>query len=164
MIRAIFSCVAVIAASLPALGDAAAEARRQIQAAYNRENAAAARKDASGVLANLTSDYKSISANGQTVTAEVLRQRLPIIFASAVSVKGTSTIIKLALKGKQADVQVKEHGILVLMNRQTKKRSKLEIHDVSQTLWVKTPSGWKKKQSRTLSSKQLLDGKPLPQR
>ena len=162
MNRAILGCLVVTAAAAPVLGDAAAEARKQIQAAYNREIAAAARKDASGVLANVTADYKSISANGQTVTADTLRQRLPIIFASAVSVKGTSTITKFALKGNQADVQVKEHGIIVLMNRQTKKRSKLEIHDLSRTLWVKTPSGWKKKLSRTISSKQSLDGKPLP--
>ena len=146
-----------------AAGDATADARKQIQAAYDRENAAAARKDAAAVLANLTPDYKSVSAGGQTVTVHTLRQRLPVIFANAISIRGKSTITKLTLKGNQADVQVKEHGVLTLMNRQARKQSKLEIHDVSQTLWVKTKSGWKKKQSRTITSKQSLDGRPLPQ-
>lgn len=155
--------LALLTASSSAAGDATSDAKKQIQAAYNRENAAAARKDAAGVLANLTSDYKSVSAGGQSVTAKTLRERLPVIFANAISIKGKSTITKLTLKGNQADVQVKEHGVLTLMNRQTRKPSKLEIHDVSQTLWLKTKSGWKKKQSRTISSKQSLDGRPLPQ-
>ena len=154
LISALLSLAVVSSAA-----DTAAEARKQIQASYNRENAAAVRKDTSGVVANMTSDYTSTDLRGQKVTVEQIRQALPSMFASAVSIKARSKITGLTLKGTQADVVVNEHAEIVLVNPRTRKRSKLVVDEVYQTLWVKADGAWKKKRSKTLSSKQLLDGK-----
>jgi hypothetical protein len=149
--------------ALPAavLADAVSDARKQIQAAYDRENAAAARKDTSGVMANLMPDYISINYRGQRTNAEQLRHRLPQLFAMAMSIKGRTRITRLALKGSQADVTAKEHGEVTLMNPRTGKPTNLVVDETSQTLWVKTARGWKKKRSRTIASKQSVDGKPF---
>jgi hypothetical protein len=143
--------------------DAAAEARKQIQAAYNRENAAAARKDTSGVIANMTPDYRNTDLRGQTATVDQIRQSLPRLFASAISLKARSVVNKITLKGDQADTVVNEHAELMLFNARTRKPSRLVIDEVYQTLWVKTGGGWRKKRSKVLSSTQKLDGKRVRQ-
>src|SRR2546421_7925540 len=151
--------LAVCIANSMAKADATAEARKQIQAAYGRENAATARKDTSGVVANMSPDYVTSDVHGQTATVELIRQTLPKIFASTLSLKAKTVITKFALKGNEADVTVKEHADISLFNRKTLKPSKLVLDETTQTTWVKTPSGWRKKRSRTLSSHQTLDGK-----
>ena len=162
---AIPECALLLALALmptPLNADATAEARKQIQAAYGRENAATARKDTSGVVANMSPDYVTSDVRGQTATVELIRQTLPKIFASTLSLKAKTVITKFALKGNEADVTVKEHADITLFNQKTGKSSRLVVDETAQTTWVKTASGWKKKRNRTLSSHQTLDGKVVP--
>ena len=145
-----------------AWADAASDARKQIQQAYDRANAAAARRDASVALAQLAPDYVFTNVQGQTHTAAQMRQAIPRLLAAMKSIKAATKITNFTLKGKEADVVIKEHVEMSVHNPRTGKLTKIVVDETSRTLWVKTSASWKKKRSRALTTKATVDGKPPP--
>ncbi len=145
-----------------ARADATSDARRALQTLYDKTNAAAARKDANGVLAYMTPDFVATGVKGEKRTVADLRAQLTQIFPLLQSWRGGSRIQQVTLKGGAATVVVKENVRMVLVNPQTKQKAVLDSMGTSRDVWVKSGGGWRMKQSRNLSSKALLNGKPAP--
>ncbi len=145
--------------------DATSDARRALQTLYDKTNAAAANKDLNGVLAYMTPDFVATGAKGEKRTVADLRAQLAQIFPLLQSWSGASRIQQVTLNngGGAATVVVKENVRMLMVNPQTKQKAVLESTGVSRDVWVKSGGGgWRMKQSRTLSAKALLNGKPAP--
>lgn len=145
-----------------ARADATSDARKTIQAAYDKMNAAAAKKDVNGILAYYAPDYEHVNQRGQKTTLAAMRQQMPQLLQMMKSIKATTAIKKFVLQGSQATVAVASQGEMVGVDPQTKKAVKIVIFSSDEDLWVKGAKGWMQKRSKTLSSKQTVDGKPVP--
>lgn len=142
-------------------GDATSDARKQIQERYDKENTAAAKHDANAVLAYYSPDYVSIEKNGRKTTFSDLKQQVPKMLAIMRNIKSSSKVMKLTLKGNTAMVTVTEHADAMVKLPQAARESRLVIDATSLDTWTKTAKGWMKKLSKSLSSKQTLDGKEV---
>ena len=145
-----------------ARADATSDARRALQTLYDKTNVAAAKKDLNGVLAYMAPDFVATGEKGEKRTVADLRAQLSQIFPLLQSWRGGSRIQQVTIKGNAATVLVKENVRMVMVNPQTRQKAVLDSMGTSRDVWVKQGSGWRMKQSQTLSSKALLNGKPAP--
>jgi hypothetical protein len=155
-------CLGVMSLS-PAMADTPAQARSAIQALYNKQNAAAAKKDVNGVLVNMAPDFQAVSKDGRKITAAQQRQALTQLFSMAQSIHATSAIQKFRLQGNRATVTVKENGTFLVVNPNAAaaKPARFTVEDVSEDTWVKKGNRWLNERSVTLAEKQLINGQPL---
>jgi hypothetical protein len=149
-------------APLRAAADAAAEAHKQFQALYNKENAAVMRGDWKGALSNTTADFVTLDPKGKQTTRAQMEQMMPQLLALMKNMKATTEVTKVTLKGKEARVSIKEHATATITNPQTKKTGKFVVDDTGEDVWTKTEKGWRKKSSKGITVKQSMDGKPIP--
>jgi ketosteroid isomerase-like protein len=158
-----------VAACLVASGefvraDATSDARKAIQAAYDRSDAAAVRKDLAGVLASHAPDYTWTDKHGKKHALAELKAQMTQVFQLAKEIRGKTIVKSLSLKGNSATVIAEETGSMNLVNPQKRDQEiKVEVEAKSEDVWTKTPKGWKVKSSKEISSKQLVNGKPAPQ-
>ena len=146
-----------------ARADATGEARKAIQAAYDKMNAALARKDVKGAFTVLTPDVEQITLDGRKFDAAQMRQQMTQALAAAKSVKSQTTVQKLTLKGgSTAQVLVRSRVAIVLTDPQTNKPITFVGEETSQDTWIKTARGWLGKRSKTLSKKETVNGRPMP--
>src|SRR6266853_385125 len=89
--------------------DTGSAAKKSIQGLYSRRDAAAEKKDVNTTLSTLAPDFVYVSLDGQQGDAKLLKRRLTPLFTMMQSVKSTSEIQKLTLKGKVATATVKQH-------------------------------------------------------
>ena len=154
----------LLALSVRARSDAASDAKKWIQAAYNRENAAAIRRDVDGVLADTAPDYVSVSPRGGSTPLRLIKPRLrPLLEAMRVK-RATTRVTKVVLKGPEAHVATTEHVVAVLANPETQRPANLVIDSTTESVWVRGGKGWLKKRSRSHDVRRSMDGKPLPPR
>jgi ketosteroid isomerase-like protein len=127
-----------------------------VQTNYNQINAAFLRKDIKGATALFTPDYVSISPEGEKQTLTEFRTHYNNLF-SHFDIKLTSnkTIIKnIAVNSNGVDVAIEQRteGLIAGSN-------KLEIAQTSRNFWLKTPQGWRLKQSKILTNQTTFNGK-----
>ena len=147
-----------------ARADTAAQARKAIQAAYDREDAAADRKDIKGVLANCAPDFQAIELDGSRSTLADARKSMSMAFQQFKTVTAKTTIQKFTLQGNKATMTVKEYAQMTTGPLGPKKQThKLIVVGTDQDTWVKHGNRWLKEITRTISRKQTLDGRPIPQ-
>ncbi len=145
----------------PAMADATADAKKEIQALYDKMDVAAAKKDVKGMTASLDPNYVAISAQGQKMTLQQMKGQLTQIMTMLKEIKTKTVILKIALKGKTATVNTKQSLTSNGTNPQSQQAMKLEVRDTSTNTWVKSGTTWKLKETKSLSSKQFLNGKPI---
>ncbi len=151
---------AAIAAAVWA--DATSDARKAIQAQYDKENAAAARKDVRTMLSIMSPDFVAVTG-GQQVTAPQMQQSLTQMFKLASNISGVTYIDKVALHGKTAVVLVHDRSALTLTNpRNPNQKARLVVESRDQDTWVRTAKGWLETRSKELSRKRTVNGKPAP--
>ncbi len=141
--------------------DAAADARRAIQAVYTKRDAAEQKKDIDGSLSALAPDFVYVAKDGQKGDAKLLKRRLTPLISLMQSVKSKSVITKFALKGKVAAATVKSHVEMLVVNPQTQVPQKVVADATSEDLWTKTGSGWLQKKMTTKTETASLDGKSI---
>jgi hypothetical protein len=152
----------ILAGAQTARADATSDARKAIQAAYDKSNAAAAKKDLAGVLASHASDFTYTDKSGKKQDLSAMKTQMGQVFQASKEISGKSVIQSISLKGGSATVTVDETGSMVLVNPQNPDQTvKLEVEAKSEDLWAKTGKGWRIKSSREISSKQLINGKPF---
>ncbi len=162
--RVIIATLILCIAAVPfrAAADAAADARKQFQAIYNKDNAAVMRGDLMAALYSTTQDFVSIDTKGRKTTRSEMEKKIPQVLGLMKDIKSNTTVTKVILTGKNARVMIKEHAEATITNQQTKKPGKFVVDGTGEDLWTKTGQGWKKKSSRSLTLKQSLDGKRIP--
>jgi SnoaL-like domain len=145
-----------IATILPAHADSNSRFQPIIQTNYNQINAAFIRKDIKGATALFTPDYVSINPEGEKQTLAEFRDHYNNLF-TRFNIKLTSnkaTIKNIDIKGSGLDVAIeqKTEGTIAGFN-------KIVINQTSRDSWLKTPQGWRLKQSKILTSQTTFNGK-----
>jgi|SRR5579871_3355266 len=153
---------ALLLAPLIARTDPTADARKAIQASYDHADAAVTKKDVNTAVSNRTSDYTTTGPHGETLTATQEREALTQLMKSLKSIKATTSIQAIKLKGATATVIAKEHADMFLTSPQSPKPAHLIVDDVVQDTWIKTGKGWRINHSKTLKESATQDGKPVP--
>lgn len=146
-------CLTLPAAAQPA---AAPSARREIQAAYNKIDAALARKDIDTALDYDTDDCEFYNRKGQLMDAGGGRQELEDLVEKVDTVQETTKILSFMGTSTEATVTVRSHTVARASNRINGRAAKGIFDEVARDYWVKTDDGWRRKRSRMLQSKGAL--------
>jgi ketosteroid isomerase-like protein len=127
-----------------------------IQINYNKINAAFVRKDIQAATALFTPDYVSISPEGDKKNLTEFREHYNNLF-NRFNIKLTSN--KATIK----NIDVNASGIDVAIEQKTEGTiagsNKIVIDQTSRDSWLKTPQGWRLKQSKILTSQTTFNGK-----
>jgi hypothetical protein len=153
----------------PAQGDPT----KAIAAYYAKDDALALKADYAGLkklkLENSTSDFVSVvkaGKTGKTITRTRADEFAQLDGFSKIIdsiVKSNSHIDRITQGKKAIVVTVTSSGELKTKKLpQDGKVHRLANTGTSEDTWVKVGGAWKIKQSKSLTSKMLLDGKPLP--
>ncbi len=125
-----------------------------INAAHAQEEAAVARKDIDGAMAECSPDYVGTSPDGREVNSVQTRQAMVVLFQTTSDNRETNAIQDLRLTGDTAVVMVKNHveATFNFKNPMTgKPMTRAQDHTDRET-WVKGPQGWLLTRSEVLSS------------
>ena len=150
---------ALISVAVVTIQSAFAEVNPQIQPViqtnYNQINAAFVRKDIKGATALFTPDYVSINPEGEKQTLAEFREHYNNLF-TRFNIKLTSN--KATIK----NIDVNASGIDVAIEQKTEGTvagsNKIIINQTSKDSWLKTPQGWRLKQSKILTSQTTFNG------
>src|SRR5690242_19314984 len=99
--------------------ETSSDAKKAIQSAYVKRDAAAQKKDINGALTAYSPDFVYIAKDGQKGDLKVLKKKLIPLFALMQSVKATTAVQSFAMKGKDATATVKEHLEMLVVNPNT---------------------------------------------
>jgi ketosteroid isomerase-like protein len=146
--------VAIVAIA-PAFAETNSKIQPVIQTNYNQINAAFVRKDIKGATALFTPDYVSINPEGEKKTLAEFREHYNNLF-TRFNIKLTSN--KATIK----NIDVNPSGIDVAIEQKTEGTvagtNKIVIDQTSKDSWLKTPQGWRLKQSKILTSQTTFNG------
>ena len=148
---------AVPAAAEPSTARAAMpSARREIQATYNKIDAAIDRKDVDTAFDYDADDCQYYNKKGQLMEEGSGRQEVVDLLEKVDTVKETTVITGFAGSDADAVVTAKAHVVLAAANNANGRATKIAFDDISRDYWVKTDDGWKRKRSREIKSKLAL--------
>jgi ketosteroid isomerase-like protein len=154
LVSAIALSIAIVTIS-PAHADNNSKIQPTIQTNYDRINAAFVRKDIQGATALFTPDYVSISPKGEKQTLAEFREHYNNLFTrfniKLTSNKATIKTIDSSGSGIDVAIEQKTEGTVAGFN-------KIVINQTSRDSWMKTPQGWRLKQSKILTSQTTFNG------
>ncbi len=147
--------VAIVTAQ-PTFAENNIKIRPIVQSNYDRINAAFVKQDIQAATALFTKDYISISPKGEQKNLAETREYYDNLF-NRFKIKVTSN------KTKIADVEFADRELNVGIEQNIEAtivgRNKLVINQTSRDIWLKTPQGWRLKQSKILTSQTTINGK-----
>nr|WP_309689198.1 nuclear transport factor 2 family protein [Armatimonas sp.] len=153
--------MAAILLAAPAVAQDTVTLKKTLQAQYNKEAAAFMKKDIDSALSINTSDFTTTDTKGKKLTLAEFKAAFMQITTIAQSIKLSSTVEKVTLKGDTATVTVSDKSLFTLANPQTGKKAQMEGASRNEDTWVKKSGVWKRQKNRALSNKTLMDGKPV---
>ncbi|HZT44308.1 MAG TPA: hypothetical protein VFA07_19235 [Chthonomonadaceae bacterium] len=136
--------------AVAASADTAAQARKAIQAAYDKQSAAMARKDVNGSFASCAPECKNITQEGKTYTLKQIKELAAQTFALAKTFKEKTTINHFRLIGNKAIVTATDHAVLTSVNPGTSQITTMTEDEVDEDIWVKRSNRWWLIQSKTI--------------
>ncbi len=126
-----------------AWADPAAQARKQIQAAYNSQNAAMSRKDMKGATAHIDPAYVGRGKDGTTQSYKGRISGLPQLFAQVKTIGIRTTIQKFKMAGPTtALVEAVSRMTLGADDPTTHKPASASFVYMVHDKWTKRPKGW----------------------
>jgi len=139
----------------PVFAEINAKVQPVIQTNYNQINAAFIRQDIKGATALFTPDYILINPEGEKQTLAEFREHYGNLFTrfnvKLISNKATIKNIDVNASGIDVAIEQKTEGTIAGFN-------KIVINQTSRDLWLKTPQGWRLKQSKILTSQITFNG------
>ena len=141
-----------------------AEAKSAIQAAYDKEYLAAARRDLPGTSAHYAPNFVSLLINAPVQNREQVRAGIASMFSRQQSFQAKTVIRRISLRRNVATVIVVEHAKAIVLDPVTFQPNTLVQDDTSQDIWVQTGRNWQETRSRELTVKSTLNGAELPGR
>jgi hypothetical protein len=151
--------VALISVTIATIQPGSAEINSKIQPTiqtnYDRINAAFIRKDIKAATALFDPGYVSISPEGEKQTLAEFRDHYNKLFnqfnIKLTSNKTTIKNIDLHATGIDVAIEQKTEGTVAGFN-------KIVINQTSRNLWLKTPQGWRLKESKILTNTTTFNG------
>jgi ketosteroid isomerase-like protein len=148
LILAAAACALIGGASVVrADGDAAA--KKEIQAQYDKMDAALAKKDVGAYVKVCTPDFVNVDEKGSKSSLSELKVQMKQVLDAAKTFKSTSAITKIKL----SVVHVKQQVAASLLPPGATQVQNLKIAAESDDTWVKSSAGWKVSKSVTISQK-----------
>ena len=135
---------------------AAPSARREIQAIYNKIDAAINRKDVDTAFDYDADDCQYYDKKGHLLEEGSGRQEVVDLLDQVDTVKETTVITSFTGSDAEATVTAKTHVVLFASNNANGRAIKVAFDDISRDYWVKSDDGWKRKRSREIKSKFAL--------
>lgn len=147
----------------PARAQVTASARQEISAIYKKMDAVSAKNNGAAALVYVTPDCKFIYRNGMTLTREQMRSMLQQQARAMKTTLSQTRLQKFTAQNRNIIVISQTRQVMTgrMQNPQTKRAMpvKIEASATSQDLWVKTASGWRLKQSKSLQSTTKINGR-----
>lgn len=142
-----------------------AEARKSLQANYNDRDGAVGRKDVDGALAHYAPEFVGVGVAGKTHDLKEERADFVKTFTTlnlrTSDIKTTIDKLTLAKTGSEAAATVSRHGVLLIVDPQTKLNNVLVLDGTYQDTWVKRAGAWRLTREQTVSLKATMNGQPL---
>lgn len=139
----------------PAIAVTKATVQPLIQNNYNSINAAFLRKDINLATSYFTPDYISINPKGEHQNLAEFRTYYNNLFnrfkIELTSNKATIKNIAIAPNIVEVAIEQRTEGTVAKFN-------KIVINQTSQDRWLKTPQGWRLKQSKIITNKTTFNG------
>jgi hypothetical protein len=139
----------------PGYAETSSKIQPTIQTNYNQINAAFVRHDITGATALFTPDYVSINPEGAKQNLAEFREHYNNLFTrfniKLTSNKATIKNIDVNARGVDVAIEQKTEGTVAGFN-------KIIINQTSRDSWLKTPQGWRLKESKILTSKTTFNG------
>ncbi len=139
---------AILAAVAPiGNADTVSEARKAIQAAYDKEAAAAAKLDVNGMYAAHSPDFVRIDTKASPArrkeTLKFIKEKDTVFLRFYRSIKRKDVIHRIRLRGNVAKVTCAVHLVTVSTNEDMTKVYSPETDDfIEYDTWVKDKKGW----------------------
>jgi uncharacterized protein (TIGR02246 family) len=137
--------------------DATADAKKAIQAAYDKQAGAVARRDAKAVFEIYAPDFEVVSKKGKKTSLANIKASITQLMASSNSINTSYKIQKLVLKGKEGTATIHTHAEIGAPNA-----GKYVLDQTSEDTWIKAAKGWLLRRSKSLTSKESMNGQALP--
>jgi hypothetical protein len=154
ILSTVFMSVAIVTIQ-PGYAEINAKIQPTIQTNYNQINAAFVRRDIKGATALFTTDYVSINPEGEKQNLTEFREHYNNLFTrfniKLTSNKATIKNIDVNASGVDVAIEQKTEGTVAGFN-------KIIINQTSRDSWLKTPQGWRLKESKILTSKTTFNG------
>jgi ketosteroid isomerase-like protein len=135
------------------------QVRQQFEALLRRSDEVIARKDAKGVMATFTDDFRGEDIEGNIYNKEIARKSLEASFSFAQSLRSRTQLQEVKLVRGEAVALTKEHTELRIPGRTTGWIHTLVFDGTWRSIWIKTESGWKVRHQKQLSQTITQDGK-----
>ncbi|MGC4047131.1 MAG: hypothetical protein QM758_25320 [Armatimonas sp.] len=147
---------------------AAPSPRRQFQAEHNRQVSAFNHKDLNGFMAHYAPALQVHQRDGKTLDLAgwrgfigsvmpcILKVRTHQHHVTALTAVGDEWKARIA---EREDYSIKDN--LSLFGKKGA-HHQLRVNSIYEEIWTKTPQGWRVRDLKFLSEKQVLDGKPIP--
>lgn len=142
-----------------------AEARKALQTNYSDRDGAVSRKDVGGALAHYAPEFVGVSVAGKTHDLKEERADFVKTFTTlnprTSDIKTTIDKLTLAKASTEAAATVSRHGVLLIVDPQTKLNTVLVLDGTYQDTWTKRAGAWRLTREQTLSLKATMNGQPL---
>ncbi len=139
--------------SSTAHADPTSQARQQIQAHYNSQDAALARKNVQGAVAYTDPAYIGTGIKVEAQTYEDRVTELPRMFSMVKSIHLSHHIDQLVLHGNTAAVHVRTQQTLTATDPKTNHVRSVTVQGTLSDTWVKHVNTWMLLRSRILAIK-----------
>ncbi|MGI4788222.1 MAG: hypothetical protein ACRYFS_05165 [Janthinobacterium lividum] len=126
--------------------------QHEIQAVYNKINAALAQKDIDTAMDYDADGCEYYDAKGHLRDTVDGRQDLVKLIEYIDVLKQTTVITSFTGTNSEATVTVKSHTIAYTSNGVTGRAARVVGDDVDRDYWVKTDDGWRRKRSREIKT------------
>lgn len=138
------------------------KARAEIEAAYADIDAATSQRNATQMISHYAPDFQGQVRKGQNVNRQQLQALLAQILSLATSAKAKTTIESVTVTGNEATAKGSARVEMTLTNPMTRQSATMTNENTFQDTWVKNGDKWQIKRSNALSSKSMVNGKPVP--
>ncbi len=141
------------------------DTQKALQANYNDRDAAVSRKDVDGALAHYAPEFVGVGMAGKSHGLKEERADFVKTFTTlnprTSDIKTTIGKLVLAKADTEAAATVSRHGVLLIVDPQTKLNNVLVLDGTYLDTWTKRAGVWRLTREQTVSLKATMNGQPL---
>ncbi len=153
------------ASAPPAPATVLADTRKALQVNYTDRDGAVSRKDVDGALGHYAPEFVGVGLAGKAHDLKEERADFVKTFTTlnprTSDIKTTIDKLTLAKAKTEAAATVSRHGVLLIVDPQTKLNNVLVLDGTYQDTWAKRAGAWRLTREQTISLKATMNGQPL---
>ncbi len=155
----LFLCAALTFANV-AFASEAGDARRAIENAYKRTDAAVARRDSKTILSYMKPGYH-ITMLGRTWSKSRVSRNMNELFSNAKTLQTKTSIRSFILRRGKATVVAQELGQITAVSQRTHELNLIKTNSIFEEVWVEEKGQWLKQRTTNLRIQETFNGKSI---